>query len=74
MLSFISQEDLQISEVLPFQNNCTPPSRTLTWINNTEPKTTPLPMVIIQECLISYIKKQVHDSDCLLYNYNANDA
>ncbi|XP_042004267.1 gamma-tubulin complex component 5-like isoform X2 [Salvia splendens] len=52
------QEDLQISEVLPFQNNCTLPSRTLTWINNTEHKTTPLPVVIIQECLISYIKKQ----------------
>ncbi|XP_042046707.1 gamma-tubulin complex component 5-like isoform X1 [Salvia splendens] len=52
------QEDLQISEVLPFQNNCTLPSRTLTWINITEHKTTPLPVVIIQECLISYIKKQ----------------
>ncbi|XP_057793922.1 uncharacterized protein LOC131010425 [Salvia miltiorrhiza] len=52
------QEDLQMSEVLPFQNNCTLPSRILTWIKNIEPKTTPLPAVIIQECLIFYIKKQ----------------
>ncbi|KAL0438658.1 UNVERIFIED_CONTAM: hypothetical protein Slati_2348800 [Sesamum latifolium] len=52
------QEDLQMSEVLPFQNNCTLPSRTLSWIQNVEPKSTPPPAVILQECLIFYIKKQ----------------
>lgn len=52
------QEDLQMSEALPFQNNCTLPSRILGWIQNMETKTTPLPAVIIQECLIFYIKKQ----------------
>ncbi|KAL6548858.1 hypothetical protein OROHE_008703 [Orobanche hederae] len=52
------QEDLQISEVLPFQNNCTLPSRILSWILNVEPKSTPLPAAILQECLILYIKKQ----------------
>lgn len=50
-----------MSEVLPFQNNCTLPSRILSWIQNIEPKSTPLPAVILQECLIFYIKKQVHD-------------
>lgn len=52
------QEDLQMSEVLPFQNNCTLPSRILGWMQNMESKTTPLPAVIIQECLVFYIKKQ----------------
>ncbi|KAH6788556.1 Spc97 / Spc98 family of spindle pole body component [Perilla frutescens var. frutescens] len=52
------QEDLQMPEVLPFQNNCTLPSTILSWIQNMEPKTTPLPAVIIQECLVFYIKKQ----------------
>ncbi|KAL3840367.1 hypothetical protein ACJIZ3_024958 [Penstemon smallii] len=52
------QEDLQMSEVLPFQNNSTLPSRVLCWIQNDEPKSTPLPAVILQECLIFYIKKQ----------------
>lgn len=50
-----------MSEVLPFQNNCTLPSRILGWMQNMESKTTPLPAVIIQECLVFYIKKQVHD-------------
>ncbi|CAI9755889.1 unnamed protein product [Fraxinus pennsylvanica] len=52
------QEDMHMSEVLPFQNNSTLPSRILSWIHSTEPKSTPLPAVILQECLISYIKKQ----------------
>ncbi|KAL9172443.1 hypothetical protein ABFS82_03G047400 [Erythranthe guttata] len=52
------QEDLQMSEVLPFQNNCTLPSKTLRWIQNVDPKSTPPPAAIIQECLIFYIKKQ----------------
>ncbi|KAL2538053.1 Spc97/Spc98 family of spindle pole body (SBP) component [Forsythia ovata] len=52
------REDMHMSEVLPFQNNSTLPSRILSWIHSTEPKSTPLPAVILQECLISYIKKQ----------------
>ncbi|GFP97518.1 gamma-tubulin complex component 5 [Phtheirospermum japonicum] len=31
------QEDLQISKVLPFQNNCTLPSRILSWVQNVDP-------------------------------------
>ncbi|XP_059634056.1 uncharacterized protein LOC132276584 isoform X2 [Cornus florida] len=53
------QEDLYMSELLPFQKNSTLPSRVLSWIQNTEPRATPLPVVILQECLIVYIKKQV---------------
>nr|GMD94539.1 gamma-tubulin complex component 5-like isoform X1 [Ipomoea batatas] len=54
------QEDLQLSEVLPFQKNSTLPSRTLSWIGNVEPKCTPLPVVILQECLINSVKKQAN--------------
>ncbi|XP_051123651.1 uncharacterized protein LOC127246371 isoform X2 [Andrographis paniculata] len=52
------QEHLCMSEVLPFQNNSTLSSRILGWIQNVEPKTTPLPAVILQKCLIFYVKKQ----------------
>ncbi|KAL2512973.1 Spc97/Spc98 family of spindle pole body (SBP) component [Abeliophyllum distichum] len=52
------REEMHMSEFLPFQNNSTLPSRILSWIHSTEPKSTPLPAVILQECLISYIKKQ----------------
>ncbi|KAG8377652.1 hypothetical protein BUALT_Bualt08G0055200 [Buddleja alternifolia] len=52
------KEDLQMSEILPFQNNSTLPSKILSWIQNVEPKSTPLPSVVLEECLISYIKKQ----------------
>ncbi|VFQ76629.1 unnamed protein product [Cuscuta campestris] len=54
------QENLQLSEVLPFQKNSTLPSRTLRWIRNIEPKCTPLPVVILQECLINFVKKQAN--------------
>lgn len=54
------QEDLYMSEFLPFQKNSTLPSRVLNWIQSVEPKATPLPMVILQECLVVYIKKQVN--------------
>ncbi|KMT17496.1 hypothetical protein BVRB_2g037780 [Beta vulgaris subsp. vulgaris] len=53
------QEDLQMSELLPLQTNSTLSSRVLRWIQVAEPKCTPLPMVILQECLKVYIKKQV---------------
>lgn len=52
------QDDLHVSEVLPFQNNSTLASRILSWIQKVEPETTPLPIVVLQECLIVFIKKQ----------------
>ncbi|KAL2904145.1 Gamma-tubulin complex component 5, partial [Bienertia sinuspersici] len=54
-----SYEDLQMSELLPLQKNSTLSARILNWIQIAEPKGTPLPMVILQECLKVYIKKQV---------------
>ncbi|KAF5203567.1 Gamma-tubulin complex component [Thalictrum thalictroides] len=53
------QEDLQVSELFPFQENSTLTSRVLNWIQGAVPKATPLPVVIMQECLLVYIKKQV---------------
>ncbi|CAK9165066.1 unnamed protein product [Ilex paraguariensis] len=53
------QEDHHMSEFLPFQKNSTLPSRILSWIQSVELKATLLPVVILQECLIVYIKKQV---------------
>ncbi|KAI3957467.1 hypothetical protein MKW98_003188 [Papaver atlanticum] len=53
------QEDPYISELLPFQRNSTLSSRILNWIQKAKLKDTPLPVVIMQECLIVYIKKQV---------------
>ncbi|PIA52322.1 hypothetical protein AQUCO_01000292v1 [Aquilegia coerulea] len=53
------QEDLQVSELFPFQENSTLTSRVLNWIQGVVPKATPLPVVIMQECLLVYIKKQV---------------
>ncbi|KAL6317916.1 hypothetical protein AAG906_030956 [Vitis piasezkii] len=53
------QENLQMSELLPFQKNSTLSSRVLTWLQSVELKVVPLPVVIMQECLIVYIKKQV---------------
>ncbi|KAL2897001.1 Gamma-tubulin complex component 5 [Bienertia sinuspersici] len=53
------EEDLQMSELLPLQKNSTLSARILNWIQIAEPKGTPLPMVILQECLKVYIKKQV---------------
>ncbi|GFY86900.1 Spc97 / Spc98 family of spindle pole body (SBP) component [Actinidia rufa] len=48
-----------MSEFLPFQKNSSLPSRVLSWILSVEPKATPLPVVVLQECLVVYIKKQV---------------
>ncbi|KAL6995576.1 hypothetical protein U1Q18_005711 [Sarracenia purpurea var. burkii] len=53
------QEELYMSEFLPFQKNSTLSSRVLSWIQSVEPKATPLPVVILQECLVVYIKNQV---------------
>ncbi|KAJ8538040.1 hypothetical protein K7X08_014580 [Anisodus acutangulus] len=49
-------------QVFPFQENSTLPSRTLNWIGRVDPRNTPLPTVILQECLIVFIKKQ---ADCI---------
>ncbi|KAM3341979.1 gamma-tubulin complex component 5 [Capsicum galapagoense] len=56
------QEEDHVSEVFPFQENSTLPSRTLNWIGRVEPRNTPLPTVILQECLLVFIKKQ---ADCI---------
>ncbi|XP_057993655.1 uncharacterized protein LOC110635596 isoform X2 [Hevea brasiliensis] len=53
------QDDICMSGLLPFQKNSTLASRVLSWIQGTEPRTMPLPLVIMQECLTVYIKKQV---------------
>ncbi|XP_023728168.1 uncharacterized protein LOC111875871 isoform X2 [Lactuca sativa] len=53
------KEELMMSEVLPFQKNSTLVSKVLGWIQTVEPKSTPLPVVILRECLTFYIKKQV---------------
>ncbi|XVF24586.1 hypothetical protein REPUB_Repub13aG0140700 [Reevesia pubescens] len=53
------QDDICMSKLLPFQKNSTLSSRVLSWIQTVQPRTIPLPMVIMQECLTVYIKKQV---------------
>ncbi|XP_058786231.1 uncharacterized protein LOC131660886 isoform X1 [Vicia villosa] len=53
------QDDLSVSELLPFQRNSTLPSRVLHWVQNADLRTTPLPLVIMQYCLTAYIQKQV---------------
>mgnify|MGYP004708371493 FL=1 len=42
------QEDLDMSEFLPFEKNSTLPSRILIWMQSAEPKVTPLRVVILQ--------------------------
>lgn len=53
------EDEVHISDLLPFQKNSTLSSRVLSWIQKIEPRTTPLPVVFMQECLTVYIKKQV---------------
>ncbi|CAN1235016.1 Gamma-tubulin complex component 5 (Fragment) [Linum perenne] len=53
------QDDGPISDHLPFQKNSTLPSRVLRWIQEVEPRSNTHPIVIMQECLYVYIKKQV---------------
>lgn len=53
------QDDLPVSEFLPFQRNSTLPSKVLHWMQNVDLRTTPLPLVIMQYCLTAYIQKQV---------------
>ncbi|KAK7351669.1 hypothetical protein VNO77_11274 [Canavalia gladiata] len=53
------QDDLPVSELLPFQRNSSLPSRVLRWMQNVDLRTTTLPQVIMQYCLTVYIQKQV---------------
>ncbi|KAK3425469.1 gamma-tubulin complex component 5 [Eucalyptus grandis] len=53
------QDDIHVSGLLPFQRNSTLPSRTLGWIQHVEPRSAPLPLAIVQECLVVYIERQV---------------
>jgi hypothetical protein len=56
----LKQDDLPVSEFLPFQRNSTLPSEVLHWMQNVDLRTTPLPLVIMQYCLTAYIQKQVN--------------
>ncbi|XP_022975992.1 gamma-tubulin complex component 5-like [Cucurbita maxima] len=53
------RDDLHISDLLPFQKNSTLPSRVLSWMSNIVPRTMPLMMVIMEECLVVYLRQQV---------------
>lgn len=67
------QDELRLPEVLPFQNNSTLSSKVIDWIQRVEPRITPLPMVIMQECLTVYIKKQVDYIGSLVLSKLMND-
>ncbi|KAL8172082.1 LOW QUALITY PROTEIN: hypothetical protein V2J09_023886 [Rumex salicifolius] len=61
------EDNLCISEVLPFQKNSSLSSKFLRWIQGAEPRSTPLPVIVLQECLIVYVKKQVdYIGGCML--------
>lgn len=53
------QEDLSMSDLLPFQKNSTLASKVLNWTESIKLKDTPQPAVIIKECLAVYVKRQV---------------
>ncbi|KAH1244403.1 Gamma-tubulin complex component 5 [Glycine max] len=53
------QDDLPVSELLPFQRNSSLISRVLRWMQNVDLRITPLPLVIMQYCLTVYIQKQL---------------
>ncbi|XP_045823058.1 gamma-tubulin complex component 5 [Trifolium pratense] len=53
------QDGLPVSELLPFQRNSTLPSKVLHWMQNVDLRMTPLPLIIMQYCLTTYIQKQV---------------
>ncbi|PPR89839.1 hypothetical protein GOBAR_AA30844 [Gossypium barbadense] len=52
------QDNISMSKLLPFQKNSTLSSSVLSWIQTVQPRISPLPTVIMQECLTVYIKKQ----------------
>ncbi|XP_042427323.1 gamma-tubulin complex component 5-like isoform X2 [Zingiber officinale] len=53
------QENSDVSDLLPFQRNSTLASKILRWFQVNKTKYTLHPAVIIQECLVAYIMKQV---------------
>nr|KYP64548.1 Gamma-tubulin complex component 5 [Cajanus cajan] len=53
------QDDVPLSELLPFQRNSSLISRVLRWMQKVDLRITPLPLVIVQYCLTVYIQKQV---------------
>lgn len=57
-----------MSELFPLQKNSTLSSKILHWIQYAEPKGCPLPLVILQECLTVYIKKQVLIIETVIQN------
>ncbi|KAG6484442.1 hypothetical protein ZIOFF_052958 [Zingiber officinale] len=60
------QENSDVSDLLPFQRNSTLASKILRWFQVNKTKYTLHPAVIIQECLVAYIMKQVvHVGDLL---------
>ncbi|KAH9301392.1 hypothetical protein KI387_012975, partial [Taxus chinensis] len=56
------QENFHVSELLPSHKNGRLASRVLDWLQYVKLKATPQPVVVVQECLITFIKKQV---DCV---------
>ena len=57
----IVQENSHVSELFPSQRSSSSASRILDWLQNIKLKATPLPVVLVQECLISFIQQQVDD-------------
>ncbi|KAJ4844658.1 hypothetical protein Tsubulata_024215 [Turnera subulata] len=67
------EDNTCMSELLPFQKNGTLISRVLKWIQNVEPRSTPLPVVIMQDCLKVFISKQVDHVGRLILSKLMND-
>ncbi|CAL9215688.1 unnamed protein product [Arabidopsis halleri] len=67
------QPKLHMSEFLPFQKDSTLPSRVLSWMLKAETRYTPLPVVIMQECLTIYIRRQVDDIGKVILSKLMND-
>ncbi|KAJ0941721.1 putative gamma-tubulin complex component protein [Helianthus annuus] len=58
----LQQEDLLISELLPFQKNSTLVSKVLSWIQTVEPKSTPLPVLYCANALLSTSRSRYVDN------------
>ncbi|KHG22372.1 Gamma-tubulin complex component 5 [Gossypium arboreum] len=67
------QDNISMSKLLPFQKNSTLSSSVLSWIQTVQPRISPLPTVIMQECLTVYIKKQVDYIGGLILSKLMND-
>ena len=57
-----SQDDMSMSEIIPFQEDSSIASRILLWFQNVDLKDSPLPVVIIQSCLQVFMQRQVENS------------